>query len=71
MKLKVGDWVNVKNYGDGPGRVRQLIGEYFRANFLKEDGVEYSADLIPTLHIEKIITNPTEIEELEKEYNGI
>lgn len=70
LKLKIGDWVNVRDRGEGPGRVTQVIGEYFRANFLKEDGVEYCIDLVPTLHIKEIVSDPAEIEILEKEYKG-
>ncbi len=69
MNLKPGSWVWVKGWSE-PGRVTQIIGKYFRADFLKEDGVEYCLDLIPATDIKKIITDKKEVELLEKEHKG-
>jgi len=76
--LKIGDWVNVRGRDDGPGRIREISGKYFKADFLKEDAdnktgscVECNDDKIPISDIEKIIWDSTKIEELEKEYNGM
>lgn len=71
MKLIPGkSWVVIRSRDLGPGRIDKLIGNFFRANFLVEDGVEYCCDLIPITDIEKIITNKEEVEMLEKEYKG-
>jgi hypothetical protein len=41
MKLKPGNWALVRGRDLGPGRITQIIGKHFRAEFLVEDGVEY------------------------------
>lgn len=70
MQIKIGDWVKVDGRGQGPGKVTELAGAFFKADFLVENGVETCSEPVPVTRIESVITDRKEIERLEKEYVG-
>lgn len=70
MDLRLENWVLVRGRDLGPGRISRIIGKYFMADFLVEDGVECCPDLIPVADIEKVVTDKKEVKVLENEFWG-
>lgn len=74
---KIGDWVECFDRYDGPGKVEEVdLGKkMLKAFFLDESGYEQGGggeDIWEFFkNIEKIITDPDRIEELEKEAQGM
>ena len=73
---EMGDWVCCSSKDLGPGKVTRLNHDRQKctADFLVEpdfiDGTQIEEDVISFSRIERIITDPDEIKELEKEYAG-